>query len=85
MTKTYKHDTPYGVVYETYDTDKGIIEEFNFKSNVGCELFTPSQIAEIVQSVDDDIAELYDQGDEPRNLALELLRLQNQLLIERGH
>lgn len=84
MTKTYKHDTPYGIVYETYDTDNGIIEEFNFKSNASCELFTPIEIAKIVQAVDDDIAELYEQGEEPRNLALELLRLQNQLLIERG-
>lgn len=84
MTKTYKHDTPYGIVYETYDTDKGIIEAFDFKSDIGCELFTPIEIAKIIQAVDDDIAELYEQGEEPRNLALELLRLQNQLLIERG-
>ena len=60
MTKTYKHDTPYGIVYETYE------------------------IAKIIQAVDDNIAERYEQGEEPRNLALELLRLQNQLLIERG-
>ena len=85
MKRYYIHETDYGDVHEMYDADAHIIEDFNFVSNGSCELFTPIEIAKIVQVVDDDIAELYEQGNEPRNLALELLRLQNQSLIERGH
>ena len=43
------------------------------------------QIAEIIQAVNDDIAEHYDQGKEPCNLAIELMRLQTQLLTRQGY
>lgn len=80
MEKQFKHETPYGIVSETYDTDEKVIRDFTFYSNGKHDLLTVSQIAEIIQAVDEDIAEHYDQGKEPCNLAIELMRLQIELL-----
>ena len=54
-------------------------------SNGSHDLLAMYQIAKIIQAVDDDIAEHYDQGKEPSNLAIELMRLQTQLLIRQGY
>lgn len=81
MKKYFNHKTPYGTVSETYDTDEKVICSFTFSSNSNHELLAMNQIAEIIQAVDDDIAEHYDQGKEPCNLAIELMRLQMQLFI----
>lgn len=85
MEKQFKHETPYGIVSETYDTDEKVIRDFTFYSNGKHDLLTVSQVAEIIEAVDDDIAEHYDQGKEPCNLAIELMRLQTQLFIHRGY
>ena len=85
MEKQFKHETPYGVVSETYDVDEKVIRDFTFYSNGKHDLLTVSQVAEIIEAVDDDIAEHYDQGQEPCNLAIELVRLQTQLFIHRGY
>lgn len=85
MEKQCKHETPYGVVSETYDVDEKVIRDFTFYSNGNHDLLTVSQVAEIIEAVDDDIAEHYDQGKEPCNLAIELMRLQTQLFIHRGY
>ena len=85
MEKQFKHETPYGIVSETYDTDEKVIRDFTFYSNGKHDLLTVSQVAEIIEAVDDDIAEHYDQGKEPCNLAIELMRLQTQLFIRRGY
>lgn len=85
MEKQFKHETPYGVVSETYDVDEKVIRDFTFYSNSNHDLLTVSQVAEIIEAVDDDIAEHYDQGKEPCNLAIELMRLQTQLFIHRGY
>lgn len=85
MEKQFKHETPYGTVSETYDTDEKVIRDFTFYSNGKHDLLTVSQVAEIIEAVDDNIAEHYDQGKEPCNLAIELMRLQTQLFIHRGY
>lgn len=85
MKKQYTHETPYGTVSETYDTDKKVIRDFTFYSNGKHDLLTVSQVAEIIEAVDNDIAEHYDQGKEPCNLAIELMRLQTQLLVRQGY
>ena len=85
MEKQFRHETPYGIVSETYDTDEKVIRDFTFYSNGKHDLLTVSQVAEIIEAVDDDIAEHYDQGKEPYNLAIELMRLQTQLFIHRGY
>lgn len=85
MEKQFRHETPYGIVSETYDTDEKVIRDFTFSSNGSHDLLAMYQIAEIIQAVDDDIAEHYDQGKEPCNLAIELMRLQTQLFIRRGY
>lgn len=85
MEKQFKHETPYGIVSETYDTDEKVIRDFTFYSNGKHDLLTVSQVAEIIEAVDDDIAEHYDQGKEPCNLAIELMRLQTQLFIHQGY
>lgn len=85
MEKQFKHETPYGIVSETYDTDKKVIRDFTFYSNSKHDLLAMYQIAEIIQAVDDDIAEHYDQGKEPCNLAIELMRLQIELLTRQGY
>ena len=85
MKKYFKHETPYGTVSETYDTDEKVIRDFTFSSNGNHELLTMYQIAEIIQAVDYDIAEHYDQGKEPCNLAIELMRLQMELLTRQGY
>lgn len=85
MEKQFKHETPYGIVSETYDTDEKVIRDFTFYSNGKHDLLTVSQVAEIIEAVDDDIAKHYDQGKEPCNLAIELMRLQTQLFIHRGY
>lgn len=85
MEKQFKHETPYGIVSETYNTDEKVIRDFTFYSNGKHDLLTVSQVAEIIQAVDDDIAEHYDQGKEPCNLAIELMRLQTQLFIRQGY
>ena len=61
------------------------IHDFTFYSNGKHDLLTVSQVAEIIEAVDDDIAEHYEQGKEPCNLAIELMRLQTQLFIHRGY
>lgn len=33
MKKYFKHETPYGTVSETYDTDEKVIHDFTFSSN----------------------------------------------------
>lgn len=85
MKKYFKHETPYGTVHETYNVDEKVICGFTFSSNGNHELLTMYQIAEIIQAVDDDIAEHYDQGKEPCNLAIELMRLQMELLTRQGY
>lgn len=85
MKKYFKHETPYGTVSETYDTDEKVIRDFTFSSNGAHDLLAMYQIAEIIQAIDNDIAEHYDQGKEPCNLAIELMRLQTQLFIHRGY
>lgn len=85
MEKQFRHETPYGIVSETYDTDEKVIHDFTFYSNGKHDLLTVSQVAEIIEAVDDDIAEHYDQGKEPCNLAIELMQLQTQLFIRRGY
>lgn len=85
MEKQFRHETPYGIVSETYDTNEKVIRDFTFYSNGKHDLLTVSQVAEIIEAVDDDIAEHYDQGKEPCNLAIELMRLQTQLFIHRGY
>lgn len=85
MEKQFKHETPYGIVSETYDVDEKVIRNFTFYSNGNHDLLTVSQVAEIIEAVDDDIAEHYDQGKEPCNLAIELMRLQMQLFIRQGY
>lgn len=85
MEKQFRHETPYGIVSETYDTDEKVIRDFTFYSNGKHDLLTVSQVAEIIEAVDDDIAEHYDQGKEPCNLAIELMRLQTQLFIHQGY
>ena len=85
MEKHFKHETPYGIVSETYDVDEKVIRDFTFYSNGKHDLLTISQVAEIIEAVDDDIAEHYDQGQEPCNLAIELMRLQTQLFIRQGY
>lgn len=85
MEKQFKHETPYGIVSETYDVDEKVIRDLTFYSNGNHDLLTVSQVAEIIEAVDNDIAEHYDQGKEPCNLAIELMRLQTQLLIRQGY
>ena len=85
MKKYFKHETPYGTVSETYDTDEKVIRDYTFSSNGDHDLLTMYQIAEIIQAIDNDIAEQYDQGKEPCNLAIELMRLQTQLLTRQGY
>lgn len=85
MEKQFRHETPYGIVSETYNTDEKVIRDFTFYSNGKHDLLTVSQVAEIIEAIDDDIAEHYDQGKEPCNLAIELIRLQTQLLIRQGY
>lgn len=85
MEKQFRHETPYGIVSETYNTDEKVIRDFTFYSNGKHDLLTVSQVAEIIEAVDDNIAEHYDQGKEPCNLAIELMRLQTQLFIHRGY
>lgn len=85
MEKQFKHETPYGVVSETYDTDEKVIRDFTFYSNDKHDLLTVSQVAEIIEVIDNNIAEHYDQGKEPCNLAIELMRLQTQLFIRQGY
>ena len=85
MEKQFRHKTPYGIVSETYDTDEKVTRDFTFSSNGTHNLLTVSQVAEIIQTVDDDITEHYDQGKEPCNLAIELMRLQMELLIRQGY
>lgn len=85
MKKYFKHETPYGTVHETYDTDEKVICGFTFSSNGNHDLLAMYQIAEIIQAVDGDIAEHYGQGKEPCNLAIELMRLQTELLTRQGY
>lgn len=85
MEKQFRHETPYGIVSETYDVDEKIIRDFTFYSNHKHDLLTISQVAEITEAVDDDIAEHYAQGQEPCNLAIELMRLQIELLTRQGY
>lgn len=85
MEKQFKHETPYGTVSETYDVDKKVICGFTFSSNGTHKLLAMNQITEIIQAIDNDIAEHYDQGKEPCNLAIELMRLQTQLLTRQGY
>lgn len=85
MKKHFRHETPYGIVSETYETDKNLICDFTFYNNGDYYSFKLSQVAEIIEAVDDDIAEHYDQGKEPCNLALELMRLQTQIMREYCH
>ena len=85
MEKQFRHETPYGIVSETYDTNEKVIRDFTFYSNGKHDLLTVSQVAEIIEAVDDDIAEHYDQGKEPCNLAIELMRLQIELLTRQGY
>ena len=85
MEKQFRHETPYGIVSETYNTDEKVIRDFTFYSNGKHDLLTVSQVAKIIEAIDDDIAEHYDQGKEPCNLAIELIRLQTQLLIRQGY
>ena len=85
MEKQFRHETPYGIVSEAYDTDEKVIRDFTFYSNGKHDLLAMYQIAEIIQAVDDDIAEHYDQGKEPCNLAIELMRLQIELLTRQGY
>lgn len=33
MEKQFRHETPYGVVSETYDVDEKVIRDFTFYSN----------------------------------------------------
>ena len=56
-----------------------------FSSNGDHDVLAMYQIAEIIQAIDNDIAEHYDQGKEPCNLAIELMRLQTQLLTRQGY
>lgn len=85
MEKQFRHETPYDIVSETYDTDEKVIRDFTFSSNGNHDLLAMYQIAEIIQAVDDDIAKHYDQGKEPCNLAIELMRLQIELLTRQGY
>lgn len=82
MKKHFKHETPYGVVSETYDTNKNLIYDFTFYNNGNNYSFKLYQVAEIIEAVDDNIAEHYEQGKEPHNFAIELMRLQTQLMRE---
>lgn len=85
MEKQFRHKTPYGIVSETYDVNEKVIRDFTFSSNGNHDLLAMYQIAEIIQAVDDDIAEHYDKGKEPCNLAIELMRLQIELLTRQGY
>lgn len=85
MERLFRHKTPYGIVSETYNIDKKVIRNFTFYSNHKHGPLTVSQVAEIIEAVDDNIAEYYEQGKEPCNLAIELMRLQTQLFIRQGY
>lgn len=85
MTVKYaKHQTPYGVVTETYeDTDKKtIIAVLRFRPNDTISSLTNDQITEIIETVTESIESRYPEGQAPCNLAVQLMRL-HMKLIER--
>lgn len=85
MTVKYaKHQTPYGVVTETYEnTDKiNMVHILRFQLNDNIDRLTSEQIMEIAEIVADSIESRYREGQAPCNLAVQLMRL-HMKLIER--
>ena len=85
MTVKYaKHQTPYGVVTETYkDTDKlNMVHILRFQLNDNIDRLTSEQITEIAETVTENIESRYPEDQVPCNLAVQIMRL-SMKLIER--
>ena len=85
MTVKYaKHQTPYGVVTETYeDADKiNMVHILRFQLNDNIDRLTSEQIMEIIETVTKSIESRYPEDQAPCNLAVQLMRL-HMKLIER--
>ena len=85
MTVKYaKHQTPYGVVTETYeDTDKiNMVHILRFQLNNNIDRLTSEQITEIAETVTENIESRYPEDQVPCNLAVQIMRL-SMKLIER--
>lgn len=85
MTVKYaKHQTPYGVVTETYEnTDKiNMVHILRFQLNDDIDRLTSEQITEIAEIVADSIESRYPENQTPCNLAVQIMRL-SMKLIER--
>lgn len=85
MTVKYAdHQTPYGVVTETYeDTDKiNTVAVLRFRPNSDVGRLTSEQIIEIAETVTESIESRYSEDQAPCNLAVQIMRL-SMKLIER--
>lgn len=85
MTVKYaKHQTPYGVVTETYeDADKiNMVHILRFQLNDNIDRLTSEQIMEIAETVTENIESRYPEDQVPCNLAVQIMRL-SMKLIER--
>lgn len=83
MTVKYaKHQTPYGVVTETYeDADKiNMVHILRFRLNDNIDRLTSEQIMEIAETVTENIESRYPEDQVPRNLAVQIMRLSMKLI-----
>lgn len=83
MTVKYtKHQTPYGVVTETYeDADKiNMVHILRFQLNDNIDRLTSEQITEIAETVTESIENRYPEDQAPCNLAVQIMRLSMKLI-----
>lgn len=83
MTVKYaKHQTPYGVVTETYeDADKiNMVHILRFQLNDNIDRLTSEQIMKIAEIVADSIESRYPEDQAPCNLAVQIMRLSMKLI-----
>lgn len=83
MTVKYaKHQTPYGVVTETYeDADKiNMVHILRFRLNDNIDRLTSEQIMEIAETVTENIESRYPEDQVPRNLAVQIMHLSMKLI-----
>lgn len=83
MTVKYaKHQTPYGVITETYeDADKiNMVHILRFQLNDNIRRLTSEQIMEIAETVTENIENRYPEDQAPCNLAVQIMRLSMKLI-----
>lgn len=82
--KYAKHQTPYGIVTETYENaDKiNMVHILRFQLNDNIDKLTSEQITEIAEIVADNIESRHPEDQVPCNLAVQIMRL-SMKLIER--